>query len=193
VVTKRRSETAPWVALLVLVVGGCGGGKAAVVTGTGDLGLFKIESGSYAVSNLDDGGDGCALALDSGSFATLAVRNDGQGDVDLGDYRSTASFPNFVPGAYTGGSGHFSDGTHGMTETQTHVVADDGMTPCNYDLTLTTVLSVTAADRLHVALTHRDSAISACTTPPGPSCTSSWSFDLTLSPPNDLAMADAAR
>lgn len=177
------------VSIFTLAAAGCGGSKPPAPTGGGDLALFKIESGSYTVANLVDGGDGCAVGLTAANFTTLTVRNDGQGDLNLGDFRSTSgALPHFEPGAYSAGSGHFSDSTHGMTLLQTHVTASDDPTPCSYDETLTTTLTVTGSDQLHVVLNHRDSDISACTTPPGSSCTSSFTFDLTFVPPVDLGV-----
>jgi hypothetical protein len=176
----------PWLLVLASVVG-CGGGHGAVATTGGDLGLFKVHSGSYAVADLATGSDGCQLGLDSSNFTTLALSNDGDGG--LGSYRgSSGTLPHFVPSAYTAGNGRFSDGTHGMTMTQTHAIAaDDTATPCQYDLTVATVLIVTGNDALHVQLSHRDDNISACTTPPGTSCSSTFTFDLRLPPAPDLA------
>ena len=179
----------PWLLLLASVVG-CGGGHGAVATSGGDLGLFKVHSGTYDVVDLASGSDGCQLGLDSSNFATLALSNDGDGGVSLGSYRGSGgtTLPHFVPSAYTAGDGHFSDATHGTTLTQTHAIAaDDTATPCQYDLTVATVLTVTGADALHVQLSHRDDDISDCMTPPGTSCSSTFTFDLRLQPAPDLA------
>ncbi len=183
--------------LCLALLAGCSSGHANVATKSSDLGLFKIESGLYTVANLATAGDGCQLDLASGSgggsFTMLSVNNDGNGGVALGSYHGTGgSPPLFMPSAYTGGNGHFSDDTHGTTLTQTHVITavDAGADSCNYDVTISTVLTVTGNDRLHVALTHRDANITDCTTPPGSSCTSNWTFDLSLTPPADLATTD---
>jgi hypothetical protein len=176
-------------ALVALVgVAGCGQHAMVAVTG-GDLSLFTLQQGTYVVSNLVASGDGCGLALDGDNFATQAVNNNGNGAVSLGYVRNATGMPpTFDPAAYTGGNGHFSDGIHGMTMTQTHVVADDGTPPCEYDWALTNVLTITGNDRLHVTLSNSDSNIVArCTMPPPTRCTSSWSYDLTFQPPPDLS------
>ena len=179
---------ASWALLLFAI--GCGGSHGSVTTKSGDLGLFRVQSGVYTIANLASSGDGCQLDLAAGNFTTLGVSNDGDGGVALGSYHGTGgSPPLFMPSAYTGGNGHFSDDTHGTTLTQTHVITavDAGADSCNYDVTISTVLTVTGNDRLHVALTHRDDNIADCTTPPGTSCTSNWSFDLSFTPPVDLS------
>ncbi|HEX4457849.1 MAG TPA: hypothetical protein VIA18_07750, partial [Polyangia bacterium] len=129
--------------------------------------------------------------LTSSNFTLLAVDNDGNGGVTIGNYHGTGgSPPFFMPAAYTGGNGRFSDDTHGTTLTQTHVISfvDAGADSCNYDLTISTVLTVTGSDRLHVALTHHDDNIEHCTTPPGSSCTSNFTFDLSFTPPPDMTL-----
>lgn len=179
----------PWLLTLASVVG-CGGGHGAVATTGGDLALFDVHSGSYAVTDLTSGSDGCQLGLDSSNFTTLAVSNDGNGGVSLGSYRGdSGTLPHFVPSAYSAGTGRFSDAIHGATMTQTHAfaTADDMAAPCQYDLTVATVLLVTGNDALQVQLSHRDDNISACTTPSGTSCTSTFTFDLRLPPSPDLA------
>lgn len=172
---------------------GCGSGHHATATTGGDLGLLRIESAVYAVANLTALSDGCEVGLTSSNFATLAVGNDGNGGVTLGTYHGKGGSPPFFdPAAYTGGNGRFSDDVHGTTLTQTHVTSsvDAGADACNYDVTISTVLTVTGNDRLHVALTHHDDNIANCTTPPGTSCTSNFTFDLGFVPPPDMTVSD---
>src|SRR5437868_2243772 len=99
---------------------GCGGGDDTSVTSP-DLGMkvFKVQSGTYNVSNLVVGTDGCMLGLSTtgtNPFATLAVVNDGQGNLKLGAMRGPSDPPpSYNPAAYSQGSGMFTDTYHATT------------------------------------------------------------------------------
>ncbi|MDB4967891.1 MAG: hypothetical protein JWN44_3580 [Myxococcales bacterium] len=175
---------------LVVVVAttflGCGGGDDTTSTTTDDMAmkLFKVQSGTYNVSNLVVGTDSCMLGLSTtgtNPFATLAVVNDGNGNVKLGTMRGPSDPPpSYTPAAYSQGSGTFTDSYHATT-TMTTMVTADTSAMCTYNMTRTNTITVVGDNMLNISFSQMTSnRLAACMPAVGTSCTSTYTFTLQM-------------
>jgi len=171
--------------LAVATLAGCGGEDD---TSIGDVDMamkvFKVQSGTYNVSNLVQVSDACMLGLSTtgtNPFATLPVVNDGMGNLKLGTMRGPAdSPPTYNPAAYSQGSGMFSDSFHATT-TMTTMVTADTSGACTYNMTRTNTVTVTADNKLDVSFSHMTSSRTAgCIPDVGTSCSSSYTYTLSM-------------
>jgi uncharacterized membrane protein len=164
---------------------GCGGGDDTTTTDV-DMAMkvFKVVSGTYNVSNLTAGSDGCMLGLSTtgtNPFATLPVVNDGMGNLKLGTMRGPSDPPpTYNPAAYSQGSGMFSDSYHATT-TMTTMVTADTSAACTYNMTRTNTVTVTGDNKMDISFTHMTSSRTAgCIPDVGASCTSTYTYTLSM-------------
>jgi hypothetical protein len=176
-------------ALSAVALVGCGGGDdttggsedMAGGGGAGDMAMpvYKVQSGTYAVSAIVSVEDSCMQGLTSSNFTTLQVTNDGAGNLSLGDLRTpTSSVPQYDPQAYSQGTGMFTDLYHATTTMTTHVTATTDGT-CTYDLTRTNVVTVKADNTLGIDFMQARSNVASACTPVNTSCTSHYTYTVT--------------
>lgn len=180
---QRLASTAVTLTALSLV--GCGGGDTTT-TPPNDMAmaLFKVQSGSYNVSNIVKVSDGCMMGLEmAGTFTSIQVTNDGQGHLSLGTMcMSTGNPPTCNPAVYSNGQGMFTDSYHATTTATTMVTADSGGV-CTYNRTRNNSVTVTANNTLQIDFTNSDTTIAAgCTLPPpNPNtCTSHYTYTASM-------------
>jgi hypothetical protein len=167
------------VAVAGMCAAGCGGGDDTTSLPTEDMAMtvFKVQSGSYAVSNLTKVNDACMIDLAGSGFTSIMVTNDGMGNLKLGSLRGpTDNPPAFNPAGYTNGEGTFTDSYHATTTLTTMVKADTSGS-CTYNLTRTNMVTVTANNKLHVEFKEDESNISAGCGFTGTTCTSQYTYD----------------
>jgi len=163
-------------------VAGCGGGDDTTTGGGDDMAMvvYKIQSGGYTVSALAKGADGCMMALETAGVgfegSKVNVANNGNGALDLGSLKGPSD--GYNPQVYSQGSGTFSDLDHETTTMTTHVTASS---TCEYDLQRDNVVTVTGNNKMHIEFTNKaTNVLAACSVPPSPSCTSTYSYDLAM-------------
>jgi len=168
-------------ALGAVALVGCGGGDDRTGGGNDDMAMavFKVQSGTYAVSNLVSVEDSCMQGLTPSNYTTLQVTNDGSGNLSLGDLHTpTGAVPQYNPQAYSQGTGTFSDLYHATTTMTTHVTATTDGT-CTYDLTRTNTVTVTANNTLNIDFTQARSNVASACDPVNTSCTSHYTYTVT--------------
>ena len=163
-------------ALVPLAIG-CGGtGDDTTTVASADLSMpvFKVVSGTYAVSMLTSAGtDTCMQNLDSTNFTTLGVVNDGNGHLSLGSNNSSY-LPD--PALYTQGTGTFTDSYH----VTTHLEADANAAGCMYHLVRDDMVTVTADNTLSVMYKQTQTAHAGTCTVVAVDCTSQYNFTLKM-------------
>jgi len=143
--------------------------------------IYKVQSGTYTVSHLVQLSDACGESLSTtgpSPFATVAVFNDGHGGLTLGDLRTpTGAYPQYDPQAYSQGEGNFVDLYHGTTTMATTVRADSAGS-CQYGLSRTNVVTVTADNRLDIDFAETQTSHTTGCTPVDVDCTSRYTYTL---------------
>jgi hypothetical protein len=166
----------------VAMFGGCGGSDDTTTPpGLQDMAMavFKVQSGTYAVSNIVKNSDSCMQNLTAANFQTLNVTNDGVGNLSLGDrHTPDGPVPQYDPAAYSQGTGMFTDLYHATTTMSVKVTADSSAT-CTYDLTRNNTITVTADNTLNMAYMQTQTNHLPDCTPVTTDCTSSYTFTLT--------------
>lgn len=162
-------------ALVPLAVG-CGGGDDTTTVTTDDMAMqvFKVVSGTYAVSNLMSAGtDTCMQNLDSSNFTTLGVVNDGMGHLSLGSnnvsYLSDSTL-------YSQGTGMFTDSYHVTTSLDAQADASG----CMYHLVRNDMVTVTADNTLQVMYKQTQTMHTGTCTVVATDCTSQYNFTLKM-------------
>src|SRR3954470_6629447 len=98
------------VGLALTAAQGCGHRSTVTSPTDASMPVYRIETATYAVSNIVADVDECALALTSATFSTLHVDNDGRGHLRLGGYCDSSSTPLACdPAGYSFGEGNFFD------------------------------------------------------------------------------------
>jgi hypothetical protein len=165
---------------MAAMFGGCGGGDDTTATND-DMAttVFKVEKGTYAVSNIVKVSDSCMQNLTSANFTMLNVNNDGSGHLSLGDVHTpTGPVPQYNPEAYSQGTGMFTGLYNATTTMTTHVTAtSDGL--CAYDLTRTNSVTVTADNTLDIAYMQSQTNHLPDCQPVTDDCTSQYTYTLT--------------
>jgi len=164
----------------VAMLGGCGGSDDTTVTDVDmAMQIFRVQSGTYGVSNIVKVSDSCLQNLTAGNFTTLAVTNDGMGNLSLGDrHTPDGPVPQYDPAAYSQGTGTFSDAYHATTTMSVKFTADVSAT-CTYNLTRTNTVTVTAENTLNIAYMQSQTNHLPDCQPVTEDCTSSYTFTLT--------------
>ncbi len=174
-----RNIALAWFATAGLLVAGCGGDDTSL-TGGGDMAmqLFKVQSGSYTVSNVTKVSDACMLGLEqAGAFPSIQVTNDGHGNLSLGAMcNATGNPPTCSPAVYSNGQGTFSDSYHATVMATTTVTADTAG-KCTYSRTRTNMVTVTADNKLHVQFQEDESNIATGCGLSFTTCTSQYTYD----------------
>jgi hypothetical protein len=161
--------------MLLPLAAGCGGGDTTT-SPPNDMAmqLYRVQSGSYSVSNLMAvGTDTCMQNLTSSNFTTLGVVNDGQGHLSLGANNS-AYLPD--PALYTQGSGMFSDSYH----VTTMLDAQANSSGCMYHLVRSDAVTVTADNTLNVQYMQTQTMHMGTCTVVAVDCTSAYNFTLNM-------------
>jgi hypothetical protein len=173
------------VVLAATMLIGCGGGDDTTTIDV-DMAMkvFKVQSGTYNVTNLVQTSDACMLGLSTtgtNPFATLPVVNDGMGNLKLGTMRGPAdSPPTYNPAAYSQGSGTFTDSYHATT-TMTTMVTADTSAACTYNMTRTNTVTVTGDNKMDISFSHMTSNRTAgCMPSVGASCSSAYTYTLSM-------------
>ncbi len=167
---------------VALVVAGCGGDDTTSVTTqdlstTGpDLAGAHLQSGTYMASNIVKVSDGCNLMLEvAGNFTSTTVSNT-QTMLSIGGLCS-AAFTSCTPDGTLEGTGPYTTPTT-ATLTFSSAINDSG---CMYMKSVTTNVTFTGMNALHVDFKDSESNQSGCTAPlPTSACTSEYTFDLKM-------------
>lgn len=165
-------------ALIPLAVG-CGGtdtGDDSFIADDMAMQIYKVQSGTYSVSQLTKVSDACMKNLDdtANPFSALAVTNDGHGTLSLGS-TNVSYLPD--PTLYSQGTGMFSDSYHVTTSLD----SDADATGCMFHLVRTNDVTVTADNTLEVNFTEtQTNHMGTCTTGVTTDCTSNWTFTLSM-------------
>jgi hypothetical protein len=169
---NKLALAALWLAPLAAI--GCGGDTSVTPPSDMAMQIFRIQSGSYSVSNLAaQGTDSCMQNLTSTNFTTLGVTNDGQGHLSLGSNNSSYLSD---PTLYTQGTGTFTDSYHVTT-----MLTDNANSAgCMYHLVRSDTVTVTADNTLNVQYTQTQTAHTGTCTVVAVDCTSAYNFTLNM-------------
>ncbi len=172
----RKHKLACLALVLAPLAVGCGGVGDTTAPPPNDMAMaiFKVQSGSYSVSNLVAvGTDTCMQNLDSTNFTTLGVTNDGHGTLSLGSNNVSYLMD---PTLYSQGTGMFSDSYHVTTSLN----APANATGCMYQLMRTDMVTVTADNTLDVKYMQSQTMHMGTCTVVTTDCTSAYNFTLTM-------------
>jgi hypothetical protein len=173
----------PFVCAALVAVGGCGGGGDTTSMSGPDLAMapvFKVQSGTYAVSSLTKVSDSCMQNLTdpNNPFTMITVTNDGMGNLSLGDVHTpSGNYPQYNPQAYSQGTGKFLDLYHATTTMMTMVTADSG--GCTYSLSRTNTVTVVADNTLNISYMQTQTNHTSVCSPVTVDCTSSYTYTAT--------------
>ena len=168
-----------------LVAAGCGGGDDTTSVTTDDLATSNagpdlagahLQSGTYTTSNIVKVSDGCGLMLEgAGNFPSTTVANTGS-MLSIGGLCS-AAFTSCNPDGTLEGTGAYTTSTT-ATLTFSSAINDSG---CMYNKMVTTKVTFTGMNALHVDYTDNETNQTGCTAPlPTSACTSEYTFDLSM-------------
>jgi len=169
--------------LVALAAAGCGGADDTttittedMATAGPDLAGAHLQSGTYLASNIVKVSDGCGLMLEgAGNFTQTTVSNTGT-MLSIGGLCS-AAFTSCNPDGTLEGTGAYTSSTM-ATLTFTSAINDSG---CMYTKSVTTNVTFTGMNQLHVDFTDSESNQTGCTAPlPTSACTSEYTFDLKM-------------
>lgn len=169
--------------LVALAAAGCGGADDTTsittddMTAAGpDLGGAHLQSGTYMASNIVKVSDGCGLMLEgAGNFTSTTVANTGT-MLSIGGLCS-AAFTSCNPDGTLEGTGSYTTATT-ATLTFMSAINDSG---CMYTKSVTTNVTFTGNNSLHVDYKDDESNQTGCTAPlPTSACTSEYTFDLKM-------------
>lgn len=173
----KMNTLAMIVCALAPLVAGCGGlgdDTTAVTTDDMAMKVYKVVSGTYNVSGLMSAGtDTCMQNLDSTTFTTLGVTNDGMGHLSLGS--NNVSYLS-DPTLYSQGTGMFTDSYH----VTTHLDADANATGCMFHLVRNDVVTVTADNTLSVMYMQTQTNHTGQCPIVSTDCTSAYNFTLKM-------------
>lgn len=169
--------------LVALAAAGCGGADDTTTITTGDMAAggpdlagAKLQSGTYMASNIVKVSDGCGLMLEvAGNFTSTTVSNTGT-MLSIGGLCS-AAFTSCNPDGTLEGTGGYTTTTT-ATLTFTSAINDSG---CMYTKSVTTDVTFTGMNSLHVDYKDSESNQTGCTAPlPTSACMSEYTFDLKM-------------
>jgi hypothetical protein len=154
-------------------------GDASTRRDGGDAGRGRLQSGTYAVSNVVRLEDGCNLQLEDGTFTSTELINTGT-ELSVGRRYDETTDPAWSPAGYGLGTGPYTTSTTATLTTRAHVTISDG---CEFDVVRTSQITFTGENTVGVDYTDQESSQNArCRTADGlptESCTSHYTFDLT--------------
>jgi len=168
--------------LFALAAAGCGGGDDTTTVTSEDMAMgadlagAHLQSGTYTASNITKVSDDCGLMLEvAGNFTSTTVSNTGT-MLSIGGLCS-AAFTSCNPDGTLEGTGAYTSSTT-ATLTFMSAINDSG---CMYTKSVTTNVTFTGMNKLHVDFTDSESNQSGCTAPlPTMACTSHYTFDLAM-------------
>ena len=170
--------------LVALAAAGCGGGDDTTTTTTDDMATNSgpdlagahLQSGTYMASNIVKVSDGCGLMLEGAGNFTMTTVSNTQSMLSIGGLCS-AAYTSCNPDGTLEGTGPYTTSTT-ATLTFSSAIDDSG---CMYDKSVTTKVTFTGMNALHVDFTDNETNQTGCTAPlPTSACTSEYTFDLSM-------------
>jgi hypothetical protein len=148
--------------------------------GGGDAGRGRLQSGTYAVSNVVKLEDGCLLKLEDGTFTSTELTNTGT-EISVGRRYDATTDPSWTPAGYGLGKGPYSTATTATLSTSAHVrIAADG---CEFDIARTSQITFIGDNSVAVDYTdqetNQNASCKASNGVPTQTCSSHYTFTLT--------------
>jgi hypothetical protein len=194
------------IASLAILVGACGStssdnsdgdigtGGTSGTGGTGGAGLlFAVVTGNYVINSASNVDDGCQIGVDKpmgppddgliGVALPLTIDNV-SGDTTLGNVAGDPPVPSL-------GAGKISQNMGTLTSSTMISAAAPSM--CTFKRDVTSILTMTADYAFTLQVTRADTMRDMCDTADlmlGDSCTSTWTWALTLQPSADGGASD---